>query len=79
MVYDKRLGARISVCACEQCLFDLLRVDDVTCSPPYDRVSKRDDVRDVFVLVSINNLVCTKAPVDWAVNDIDSLFATETP
>ena len=50
MVYDKRLGARISVCACEQCLFDLLRVDDVTCSPPYDRVSKRDDVRDFLCL-----------------------------
>ena len=64
MVYDKRLGARISVCACEQCLFDLLRVDDVTCSPPYDRVCKWGGVRDFLVFLQSNNEGCTKALVD---------------
>ena len=59
--------------------FALLGVDDVNFSLPDDKLFKWNGVRDVLVLVPINNGVCVEAPIYEVVNDPDGVLVTETP
>ena len=67
-----------SICAGEwvQCLFYLLGFDDINFAPTDDRVCKLYGARDVLVLVPGNNGGCTKVPVDYDINDPDSVLIT---
>ena len=57
----------------------MLGVDYVKVVPSYDNVCKGDGVRDVLVFVPINNMGCTKAPIDYVRNEPDNILITETP
>ena len=75
----RRLGTRICVCAWFQNLFPLIGVDGVNFVPLDDKVCKGDHLIDVILLVLSCNGVCSKAPVDEAVNDSDCVLIIETP
>ena len=72
-------GTRTCVGTWFQCLFSLLGFDGVSFVPPYEKVCKGGCVIDVIVFAPINNMGCTKAPVDETINEPDGVLITETP
>ena len=57
----------------------MIGVDGVNFVPLDDKVCKGDHLIDVILLVLSCNGVCSKAPVDEAVNDSDCVLIIETP
>ena len=53
--------------------------DDVKFALPDDKVCKWDGVRDIIVIVPINNGGCGEVPVDEAGNELDDVLVTEIP
>ena len=55
----------------------MIGVDDAKFSPLDDKVCAWNDVGNVLVFVPINNGICTKAPVDEALNYPYGVLITE--
>ena len=77
--YGMSTDINICVGAWLQCLLSLLVFDDVRFAPSDDKVYKYDGVRDVFVFVPSNNLICTNAPVDCTIHVSDVVLIKEKP
>ena len=75
-VYFRGAGTKICVGAWVQWILPLLGVDGEHFESPDDMVCEWNCVGDVFVIVPGNNGSCTKALIDEAGDDPDSILIT---
>ena len=78
-VYGRRTITSICVGTGSQCVLPLLGVYDVKFLSPDDKVCECNCEGDVLVILSGNNSICNKAPVDEAGDDPYGILILEAP